>query len=108
MRNLPHLLAISLLALGGNALASSLRVNTTVVEYFSREPMAGARVRLYKDGALQPVKSTDRSGACVVELDNHATYVLRFDAPGFQTKCFTVDTHGMEWKDDRGRKSVDV
>ena len=30
----------------------------------------------------------------------------RFSAPGHQTKCFTVDTHGLEW--EGGQKTKDV
>jgi hypothetical protein len=41
-------------------------------------------------------------------LDNHADYVVRVDAPGYQTKCFTVDTHGLEWEGDKRVSQVEV
>ncbi len=88
--------------------AWTLRVHGSVTEYLNGAPVKGVLVRIYKDGSKEAMSTTPAHGRYAYTLDNNARYVLRFSAPGYQTKCFTVDTHGVEWADKRGEKEVEV
>lgn len=88
--------------------AWSLRVQGLVTEYLSGAPVKGVLVRVYKDGSKQAMSTTAAHGRYGYTLDNNARYILRFSAPGYQTKCFAIDTHGPEWSDQRGEKEVEV
>lgn len=90
------------------ASAYSLKVQGVVTEYLSGQLVTNALVRVYKDGVKQYAEETGSFGRYAFTLDNNAKYVLRFSAPGHQTKCFSVDTHGLVWKDGGGTKEVFV
>jgi hypothetical protein len=101
----------SLVVFGGlltEANAFNLRVHGIVTEYSSGELVTDALVRVYKDGVKQQAEETGVLGRYGFTLDNNAKYVLRFSAPGHQTKCFTVDTHGLEWEGENRTKDLFV
>lgn len=100
------ILALSFVAL--NATAARLHVRGVVTDAATRQPIAEALVRVYKDGVKQHVFHTGASGHYGVTLDNGAQYVIRFSLPGRITKCFGIDTHGPAWEDDRSVKDVEV
>lgn len=104
------ILATLALALGflGEAQAYNLRIHGVVTEYLSGELVTDALVRVYKDGVKQQAEETGLLGRYGFTLDNNAKYVLRFSAPGHQTKCFTIDTHGLEWEGEGGMKDLYV
>ncbi len=103
-------LATLALALGffGEAQAYNLRIHGVVTEYLSGELITDALVRVYKDGVKQQAEETGLLGRYGFTLDNNAKYVLRFSAPGHQTKCFTIDTHGLEWEGESKTKELFV
>lgn len=103
-------LATLALALGfyGEAQAYNLRIHGVVTEYLSGELITDALVRVYKDGVKQQAEETGLLGRYGFTLDNNAKYVLRFSAPGHQTKCFTIDTHGLEWDGESKTKELFV
>ncbi len=103
-------LATLALALGffGEAQAYNLRIHGMVTEYLSGELITDALVRVYKDGVKQQAEETGLLGRYGFTLDNNAKYVLRFSAPGHQTKCFTIDTHGLEWDGESKTKELFV
>ncbi|WKZ67196.1 MAG: carboxypeptidase regulatory-like domain-containing protein [Flavobacteriales bacterium] len=103
---IPAFLALSLLAL--SALGAQLHVKGVVTDAATREPLADALVRVYKDGVRQHVHRTGANGHYGFTLDNGAEYVIRFSMPGRVTKCFAIDTHGPAWEDDRSVKQVEV
>ena len=90
------------------AQAFNLRIHGIVTEYTSGELVTDALVRVYKDGVKQQAEETGMLGRYGFTLDNNAKYVLRFSAPGHQTKCFTVDTHGLEWDGESKTKDLFV
>ena len=103
-------LATLALALGffGEAQAFNLRIHGVVTEYLTGEVVTDALVRVYKDGAKQQAEETGLLGRYGFVLDNNAKYVIRFSAPGHQTKCFTIDTHGLEWDGENKTKDLFV
>ena len=90
------------------ARAYNLRVHGIVTEYITGELVTDALVRVYKDGVKQQAEVTGLLGRYGFTLDNNAKYVLRFSAPGHQTKCFTIDTHGLEWEGENKTKDLFV
>lgn len=100
------LLALCLLAL--NADAARLHLKGQVTDALTREPIANALVRVYRDGVKVQAIETNGSGRYDVVLDNGADYVIRFSSPGRVTKCFGIDTHGPEWAHDRNVTPVEV
>lgn len=88
--------------------AYNLRVHGIVTEYLTGELVSDALVRVYKDGVKQQAEQTGVLGRYAFTLDNNAKYVLRFSAPGHQTKCFTIDTHGLEWEGENKSKDLFV
>ena len=90
------------------AQAFELRVHGVVTEYLSGSVITNALVRVYKDGVKQNAEETGILGLYAVKLDNNARYVIRFSAPGHQTKCFSVDTHGLAWEGDNKTKDLFV
>lgn len=104
-----HLLT-SLLAFGlaSATWAVELRVHGLVSDHRTREPLQEALVRVYKNGEKQHVFHTGPGGRYSVRLDNNAHYVIRFSAPGRVTKCFTVDTSGPAWADDKRATDLEV
>ena len=90
------------------AQAYQVRVEGSVTGYVDQRPMAGARVRIYKDGQKVLQYITGANGAYAVKLANQARYVIRVDAPGFQGKCYIIDTRGPEWENDKGIKDLMV
>lgn len=101
-------LFVCLLACSQHASAFQLQLDGLVTEHATLQAMDSARIRLYKNGVLDQVRYSGGSGVYSVKLDNHALYVVRVDAPGYQTKCFTIDTHGMEWEGDHRMSKVEV
>lgn len=101
-------LLTALLFTCGEAYASRLRLNGQVADLSGLKPLAGARVRIYKDGKLWREQGANMLGRYMVLFDNNHDYVVRVDAPGFQGKCFTLETHGPEWQGDRSVSHLDV
>lgn len=97
-------LAIALLGVATDVQAYRLRLNGTVTDYGTDQPLGQARVRIYKNGILQKEQKSTAAGRYAFLFDNHSSYVVRVDAPGYQGKCITIDTHGLEWERD-GRVS---
>lgn len=87
--------------------AFQLRMNGSVSDYAAQQPM-NARVRIYKNGVMHRVQWTGVAGRYSIILDNQAAYVIRVDAPGYQAKCITIDTKGMEWERDRRMSELEV
>lgn len=106
MRILSLLIAAVTLLISQETKAWTLKVHGAVTDYMSGLPMAGAEVRVYRDGVKVKTATTGSNGRYSFHLDNNARYVLRFGAVGAQGKCFTVDTHGLVWEDDKGVKEV--
>lgn len=90
------------------AFAFNLRVHGVVTEYIGGAPITDALVRVYKDGVKQQAAITGAFGRYAFTLDNNARYVIRFSATGHQTKCFTIDTHGLEWQGENKTKDLFV
>ncbi len=88
------------------AAAFSLSISGVVTDYLTGKAMDHVLVRVYKDGLKVQTLETGASGQYDVHLANNAEYVIRFSAPGLVTKCFTVDTHGLEWEGDRKEKDL--
>jgi len=101
------LVALAMLA-GGSAHAFTLRVHGVVKDYLDGSLVTNGLVRVYRDGVKVHSEETGALGRYGVALENNALYVLRFSAPGCQTKCFTVDTHGLEWQGDNKVKDLFV
>lgn len=108
MRYAAWLLTALLMALCTETYAYQLRLNGVVTDFSSLKPLPTARVRVYKEGVLQHERTSNSSGKYVITFDNHAEYVLRVDAPGYQGKSITIDTRGMEWEGDRRMSDLDV
>ncbi|MFT3885924.1 MAG: carboxypeptidase-like regulatory domain-containing protein [Flavobacteriales bacterium] len=109
MRTAVRLLLFATLALGvGTAQAWDLRVRGLVTEYLGGTPITNATIRVYKDGVVQYNEPSGSFGRYAFTLDNNARYILRFSAPGHQTKCFSVDTHGLARNAEKGTKDVFV
>lgn len=88
--------------------AFELKVHGVVTEYLSGEVITNALVRVYKDGVKQQAEETGILGLYAVKLENNARYIIRFSAPGHQTKCFSVDTHGLAWEGENRLKDLFV
>ncbi|MBX2982788.1 MAG: carboxypeptidase-like regulatory domain-containing protein [Flavobacteriales bacterium] len=101
-------LIIALLAFSHEAEAFRLRLNGMVTDHGTQQPLASARVRIYKDGVIQRVLITNGAGKYSISLENQGAYVIRVDAPGHQGKCITVDTHGMEWEGDGRTSNLEI
>ncbi len=101
-------LIIALLAFGQEASAFRLRLNGLVTDHETLQPVPSARVRIYKDGVIQRVRSTNPFGKYSITLENQSSYVIRVDAPGHQGKCITIDTRGLEWDGDARQSNLEV
>ena len=97
-----------MLGIGQEASAYRLRLNGLVTDYATQQPMSAARVRVYKNGVMQRVIRTGAAGQYAMTFDNHAEYVVRVDAPGYQVKCITISTQGLEWEGDRRTSDLQV
>ncbi len=108
MRYLTFILILASLAICQEASAYRLRLNGLVTDYVTQQPMSSARVRIYKNGVIQRTIKTGALGQYSMTFDNHADYVVRVDAPGFQVKCITINTAGLEWEGDRRVSDLQV
>ncbi len=108
MRLAPWIMALALLGLGREASAFRLRLHGLVTDYVTQGPMAKARIRIYKEGELVKVQTSNATGRYVYTFENHSNYVVRVDAPGYQGKCITIDTHGLEWEGDGKISDLEV
>jgi hypothetical protein len=106
MRN--GLLTLALLGLLSPASAFMLKITGLVSHYHGGEAMTGTLVRVYRNGVKVDEIGTNAFGRYSVKLENGADYVLRFSAPGFVTKCFGVDTHGLVWEGEDNVKELFV
>ena len=102
------LLAAALLFVAPFANAAHLRVHGNVTDAMSRQPLQEVLVRVYKDGVKQYAFTTNGNGHYNVALDNNASYIIRFSAPGRVTKCYAVDTYGPAWENDASMKEVEI
>ncbi len=107
MRNgtLLPVLALSLLTCGETQ-AYNMRITGVVTEYLSGSLVTNALVRVYKDGVKVQAEETGAFGKYAFTLDNNAKYVIRFGAPDHQTKCYSIDTHGLEWEGENKTKDL--
>lgn len=85
-----------------------LRVHGQVNDLITGEGLAGALVRVYKDGEVQHRLHTGANGSYSIRLENNGHYVLRFSLPGHVTKCFAVSTHGPAWQGDNRTAELEV
>ncbi|MBK8581240.1 MAG: carboxypeptidase regulatory-like domain-containing protein [Flavobacteriales bacterium] len=106
MRLLPLLLTVFFALAMAPVHAFQVRVVGSVTDYADRKAMAGARVRVYKDGQKVVERLTGPSGDYSIKLGNQARYTVRVDAPGFQGKCYIIDTNGPEWDKDNRVKDL--
>ena len=107
MLKVSALIAI-MLGFSAPAAAFTLKVSGLVTHYHGGDPMPGALVRVYKDGVKVSTVESNAFGRYNVRLENDADYVFRFSAPGFVTKCFGVDTHGLVWEGEDNVKELYV
>ena len=91
-----------------SAEAFNLKVHGVVTDYLTGELVTNGLVRVYKDGVKEHAEQTGLLGQYAYTLANNALYVLRFSAPGCQTKCFTIDTHGLAWEGENKVKDLFV
>lgn len=80
------------------AQASCLKIEGTVTDHLSGEPVNGAVARLYKNGVKVDAEMTTGRGRFIFQLDNNAQYIVRVGMPGHITKCFQILTYGPEWE----------
>lgn len=80
------------------ARASCLKIEGTVTDHITGEPVDGALARLYKNGVKVDAEMTTGRGRFIFQLDNNAQYIVRVGMPGHVTKCFQILTHGPEWE----------
>lgn len=88
--------------------AYNLKVHGVVTDFLTGDLITNGLVRVYKDGVKLHAEETGVLGRYAYTLGNNALYVLRFSAPGCQTKCFTIDTHGLEWEGENKVKDLFV
>lgn len=100
--------AVCALLVATEADAYQLRVHGVVTEYLTGQVITNAVLKVYRNGEKVHAESTGVLGLYAYTLENNARYVLRFSAPGHQAKCFTVDTHGLEWEGAQKTKDVFV
>lgn len=100
MRYLTFILILASMGICQEASAYRLRLNGLVTDYVTQQPMSAARVRIYKNGVMQRTIKSGAFGQYSMTFDNHAEYVVRVDAPGYQVKCITINTEGLEWEGD--------
>lgn len=106
MRN--GLLTLALIACTGTASAFELKISGLVSYYHGGDAMSGALIRVYKNGVKVDAIESNAFGRYNVRLENGADYVFRFSAPGYVTKCFGVDTHGLVWEGEDHVKELFV
>lgn len=99
---------LAAISLSTPALAYDLKVHGIVTDYVSGSVLTNATLKVYKNGVKEHTEATGLLGMYAYTLDNNALYVLRFTAPGCQTKCFTIDTHGLAWEGDNKTKDLFV
>ena len=102
------MLTLALLGLLPGASAFTLKISGLVTHYHGGDPMPGAVVRVYKNGVKVDAIESNSFGRYNARLENDADYVFRFSAPGFVTKCFGVDTHGLVWEGEDNVKELFV
>lgn len=88
------------------AAAFSLRVTGVVTDHHTGQAMEHVLVHVYRNGVKVYAEETGILGHYAVKLENNADYVIRFSGPGLVTKCFTIDTHGLEWEGDQKVKDL--
>lgn len=101
---LTALLAVRLLS----ASAVELRLHGEVTDHITRAPLGEVLVRVYRNGVKERTFHTGSGGRYVVSLEREGDYIIRFSLPGHVTKCYAVDTRGVEWEGDRREITVDV
>ena len=99
---------IALFSFSQEAAAFRLRLNGLVSDHGTQQPLAAARVRIYMNGEIQRVRTTNVGGKYSITLENQGSYVIRVDAPGYQGKSITIDTHGIEWEGDARSSDLEV
>lgn len=88
--------------------AFTLKITGLVSNYHTGEPLENALVRVYRDGVKVEAIPSNAFGRYSVRLENDADYVFRFSMPGYATKCFGVDTHGLVWEGEDNVKELFV
>src|SRR5262245_40544642 len=88
--------------------AYTLKITGLVSHSHGADAMSGALVGVCKHGVKLHAVESNAFGRYNVKLENGADYTFRFSAPGFVTKCFGVDTHGLEWEGETNVKELFV
>lgn len=85
-----------------------LRVQGAVLGLFDQQPVADVSVKIYRNGERLDVVRTTTNGRYSILLDNHAEYVLRFTKAGKVGKCYTIDTRGAAWENDKRVQDLEI
>jgi len=85
-----------------------LRVQGAVLGLLDQKPVADVSVKIYRNGERLDVVKTAANGRYSILLDNHAEYVLRFTKAGKVGKCYTIDTRGAAWENDKRVQDLEI
>jgi hypothetical protein len=85
-----------------------LRVQGAVLGLLDQKPVADVSVKIYRNGERLYVAKTAANGRYSILLDNHAEYVLRFTKAGKVGKCYTIDTRGGAWENDKRIQDLEI
>lgn len=96
------------LALLAPAYGIQLRVQGAVVGLVDQKPIGEVSVKVYRNGERLDVVRTGANGRYSIVLDNHAEYVLRFTKAGKVGKCYTIDTRGAAWENDKRIQELEI
>lgn len=102
------LIVAALVGVNLPAAAYNLRVTGVVTDFLTGQSMEHVQVRVYRNGTKVLTEESGLLGRYALDLENNAEFVIRFSGPGLVTKCFTVDTHGLEWEGDNKQKVLEV
>ena len=104
-RTLLCALALAMLA---PAYGIQLRLHGAVLGLIDQAPMADVSVKIFRNGERYQVAQTLANGRYSLLLDNNAEYVLRFAQAGKVSKCYTIDTRGAAWENDKRVQDLEI
>jgi len=96
------------LALLAPAYGIQLRIHGAVVGLVDKRPISEVSVKVYRNGERLNVVRTGANGRYSIVLDNNAEYVLRFTKAGKVGKCYTIDTRGAAWENDKRIQDLEI
>lgn len=85
-----------------------LRVYGKITGLFDQALVADVSIKIYRNGERLDVLKVGANGRYSIVLDNHSEYVLRFTKAGQVSKCFTVDTRGAVWENDKRIQDLEI